>query len=102
MNWSPEDCKKLQQARDETRLEKRKQKKQEIYRDNRAKDKNLNNMKVSLNEFFEWMHCCSRFVMSVVPAIGSWLLAVWVMLAPRTAKLSGGLAETPGRGTVSC
>ena len=35
--------------------------------------------------------------MSVVPAIGSWLLAVWVMLAPRTAKLSGGLAETPGR-----
>jgi len=43
------------------------------------------------------VHCCSRFVMSVVQAIGSWLQAVWVMLAPRTAKLSGGLADTAGR-----
>lgn len=43
------------------------------------------------------VHCCSRFVMSLVQAIGSWLQAVWVMLAPRTAKLSGGLADTAGR-----
>ena len=43
------------------------------------------------------VHCCSRFVMSVVQAIGSWLQAVWVMLAPRTAKLSGGLADTAAR-----
>lgn len=37
MNWSAEDCEKLQKARDEPRLEKKPPKKQWIYRNNRAR-----------------------------------------------------------------
>ena len=88
MNWSAEDCEKLQKARDETRLEKAFQKNSGYTGTTEQDMKNSEQHEV---------HCCSRFVMSVVQAIGSWLQAVWVMLAPRIAKLSGGLADTAAR-----